>query len=157
MTEVKLLPRTCDSCHKCCDGWLYGSAHGKDFYPGKPCHYLTSGKGCGIYDQRPEVPCKSYTCEWLTNLEIPNWVKPNMSDVIITKRKIETHDYWDVIECGKKMDSSVLNWLMLHAINNSTNMVYRVDGGMNFLGTTEFIEAYRQFMDPKQNVADVKL
>jgi uncharacterized cysteine cluster protein YcgN (CxxCxxCC family) len=141
--KVSLPNRSCDGCHKCCDGWLFGSALGKDFYPGKPCHFVQTNKGCQVYKDRPQDPCKAYHCEWLTNNDLPEWFKPDQSNLIITKRTINGYDYWDVIEAGDRIDSIHLNWLLLHVYANQQNVVYRVDGGINFLGVTGFIEAYK--------------
>ena len=59
--------RSCGSCTKCCEGWLSGEALGHKFYPGKPCHFIAIGKGCSVYAKRPQEPCVSYKCGWISN------------------------------------------------------------------------------------------
>jgi hypothetical protein len=75
--------RNCDGCTVCCDGWLTGKANEHYFYPGQKCYYV-SDNGCTIYEDRPEIPCKTFSCGWLLDKEIPEWMKPsNIQAVII--------------------------------------------------------------------------
>ena len=140
------MKRQCDSCTKCCEGYLSGEGNGKTFYPGKPCHFLTISKGCTIYANRPKDPCVSYSCEWLTNIELPEWLKPEIAKVIITKRTIAEKNlvYWDVIEAGEKMQANVLSWLILYSLNNKINLRWVIDGGVNWIGEKSFIDFMNQ-------------
>lgn len=134
--------RTCDGCTACCDGWLYGSAHGYEFYPGRKCHFVGSD-GCSIYKDRPKSPCKTYKCVWLTDGDIPQWMKPNLSNVIITERCWGEDDegtYYEVLEMGKKIDSSVLSWLYDYQRESGICMSICVDGAWHNYGSEEFIE-----------------
>lgn len=137
------MKRECGSCTKCCEGYLQGSAYGKPFFPGNPCHFLTIGKGCNIYAKRPKDPCISYTCEWLVNEEIPEWFKPDEINAIITKRKMQDSDieFWDVTEAGETLQSKVLTWLIMYALKNGINLRWNVAGGMHWIGSSEFIES----------------
>lgn len=83
------------------------------------------------------------------------WFKPDLSNIII--RKIKTGstpvgpvgptsrevEYYDIIETGVKMVSSVLNWLFLWALKNRKNIKYTVDGGLNYYGSKEFVEMFQ--------------
>ena len=133
--------RSCGECSKCCEGWISGEAYGHKFYKGCPCFFLE--KTCSIYDLRPNEPCKSYKCAWLEEEIFPLWLKPSMSNVIITKRyrKLDNREiyYYAIDETGKKIDSSVLNWLILFALNKNVNILYRIDGGPNRIGSNEFL------------------
>jgi hypothetical protein len=129
--------RTCDSCTECCKGWLHGSAYGHDFYRGKQCFFLL--KNCTIYDNRPENPCKSYKCHWLASEDLPMWMRPDLSNVIVTKRQNNNIEYYEIIECGKKLDSSVLSWFIQWAFTTRKNLVYQIDGGYNKIGSKEFL------------------
>jgi hypothetical protein len=130
--------RTCDGCTKCCEGWLHGSAQGHAFYPGKPCHFL--GKGCSIYADRPEDPCKKYQCEWLASDELPMWMRPDLCKVIVTKRIINGVEFYDVLEAGQLLDAKVLSWFVLWALNTKKNLLYSVDGGRNRVGSDAFLQ-----------------
>jgi len=133
----------------CCQGWLHGQAYEHTFYPGKPCHFACE-RGCSIYEQRPDIPCKSYKCAWLTDSFFPEWFKPNISNVICTWRNWkENESYLEVIECGKKLDSKILSWLFIQHVNgNLQNFTYKLDGGNNVAGTNEFLN----YMGVKKNV-----
>lgn len=130
-------PRSCDECSKCCEGWLSGVAHEHTFYSGKPCHFL--GKGCTIYEERPEKPCKSYKCEWLSSNELPVWMRPDMCNAILTKRTRESIEFYDLTEAGKQLDSAVLSWFIIWALNGKRNLMYEIKGGKNKIGSPEFL------------------
>ena len=55
--------RKCGECSLCCEGWVYGTVFGRAIYKGMPCFYLE--KGCTVYKQRQEDPCKTFKCSWL--------------------------------------------------------------------------------------------
>ena len=129
--------RTCDGCTKCCEGWLSGSAHGRDFYAGKPCHFL--GKGCSIYKDRPKDPCKTYKCEWLGSDQLPMWMRPDLCGVIATHKCQDGVEFYSLVEAGKDMDAAVLSWFFQWAINNNHNLYYQIKGGSNRIGSPAFM------------------
>lgn len=131
--------RTCDGCSECCKGWLHGSAMGHNFYPGKPCYFLQ--KTCSIYENRPIDPCKNYKCHWLDSDDLPMWMRPDLSNVLVTRRYNQNIEYYEILECGQKMDSSVLSWFIIWALNNRKNLKYQIDGGFSKIGQEEFMKA----------------
>lgn len=137
-TVIKAEPRTCGTCTKCCEGWLHGSAYGKPFWRGRPCHYFSGGK-CSIYGQHPEDPCKSFRCQWLSNEEVPGWMKPDEVSAILVKRRKDNIDYLEITEAGEKLRSEVLSWAVMHALRNKLNLHYFIDGGSNRIGSPEFL------------------
>jgi len=49
---------------------------------GKWCQHAVSGKGCGIYPERP-VACQTFACGWLMDRTLgPQW-KPNKAKFVI--------------------------------------------------------------------------
>lgn len=124
--------RTCDGCTACCQGYLSGMAHGNNFQPGKPCFFI-SEKSCSIYADRPDEPCKSFKCEWLAHDYLPMWMRPDLSKVIVVRRERDNKEWIEVKEAGQKIDSAVLSWMVLWAVNNNKNLHYQVDGGWNYL------------------------
>jgi len=131
--------RSCDSCAKCCEGWLHGEAYGHAFYKGRPCFFLN--KTCSIYDTRPENPCRTFKCSWLAEDIFPHWMKPDLVNIIIVKREVENIIFYEVVEAGSTMDSKTLNWLVQWAINTGNNIVYQIQGGPNRFGSQEFLKA----------------
>jgi len=142
MTNEVNIERTCGTCTECCQGWLWGSAHGHHFYPGKPCHFVSEG-GCSIYRDRPEDPCKIFKCQWLTNKDFPEWFKPNKSKVIIKTclRKDNEDLYYEVYECGQKLDSSILAWLIEYHATTKIPVRVQIAGGWNNYGDPEFLNS----------------
>jgi uncharacterized cysteine cluster protein YcgN (CxxCxxCC family) len=130
--------RTCDSCTACCEGWLNGEAHGHTFYPSKPCFFLN--KGCTIYEDRPENPCKSYDCAWLAEDTFPMWMRPDLSKIIISKRIKNDISYYEIGEMGEQIKAHILNWIIQWALNSKQNILYYIMGSKNKLGTDGFLE-----------------
>ncbi len=140
---MKIIPineRQCAGCTKCCDGWLTGVAHGHQFRPGRPCHYVGTS-GCTIYEQRPENPCVVFKCEWLTNYDLPEWFKPSESNVICTKRVAGDIVYLEVIEAGQQIDSSILAWLVAWCLDHGINLRVQVKGSLRSFGSQRFLDA----------------
>jgi len=135
--------RKCDGCTKCCDGTLTTNVNGEDVYKGRPCRFLGE-KGCVIHKDRPKDPCKIYNCEWLINLNIPEWLKPNRSNVILDFRKIENILYLEVKEAGAKLSTEVLNWLLMEHLNNKINILYQMNYGWNWIGSEEFCDLQKE-------------
>lgn len=134
--------RICGDCTKCCEGWLHADIYGHQMHSGRPCFFL--GKGCTIYENRPKDPCKQYTCAWLTEGHFPEWMKPSLSNVIITHRTSNDQpelSYYHVSETGSKIDSSVLNWLIHWSLNTKSNICYEVAGTQHVMGTAKFMAA----------------
>jgi hypothetical protein len=133
--------RECDGCTKCCDGWLFGTAHNHEFWPGKKCHFVGVG-GCSIYNQRPEDPCKTFSCVWKFDERIPNWMKPNLVNAIVVQRQLNEHSYIEIHEAGGRLDPTVLSWFfMKYATGVFTNIRYQLDGGWQSIGSLDFLDA----------------
>jgi hypothetical protein len=143
--------RECGSCSECCKGWLTGTIYDYEMSPNYPCHFVDSNKCdgcCTIYEHRPEM-CSSYKCTWLTNpIAFPEWLKPEKSKVIVTERFYEDEDsgetfsYWQVKECGQKIDSISLNYLLIMSIKNNINIEYEVAGQFHYHGSDRFLEVF---------------
>ena len=125
--------RSCDGCTKCCEGWLWSEAYGHKFWPGRPCHFMCE-KGCSIYENRPIDPCKNFKCEWLENNNIPEWMKPSVSNVIIYKRNEDGKDLLEFTEAGSRLDPRILSWIFMNFVDEKIgNVKYQLDGGWNYI------------------------
>ena len=135
--------RQCNGCTACCEGHLYGEAHGHQFFKGRFCHFMNS-TGCSIYENRPLNPCASYRCAWLADTKqvLPEWMKPSDSGVIITERTWgpDNQPFWEIIETNAAIKPSVLIWFMLYQVNNGTAMSIQVEGGWYHFGPNEFVK-----------------
>lgn len=135
--ELDIPTRLCGNCTKCCDGYLHGEAYGKKFFKGTPCHFV-SEKGCSIYKDRPFSPCQTYSCVWLHDKYLPEWLKPSLSNVIVSKRNEKDFDFIEVIEAGKIIESNILIWLIDYSLEYKINLKIQVDSGWHWYGTKEF-------------------
>lgn len=102
--------RSCDGCTACCEGWLTGVAYGYAFSPGIKCKFL-SHKSCSIYPARPYNPCKTFQCHWKLNTQIPEWLKPDRSKIILLIKRISNFNYIRIVRTDKKMDPRINDWI----------------------------------------------
>lgn len=137
--EAPKTDRTCDGCAECCKGWLAGEAYGEKFYPGKKCFYLQ--ETCSIYETRPVDPCQGYSCYWLATDDLPMWMRPDLSKVIVSKINRKGIQFYEITECGQKIDPEVLSWMTVWALNNGKNIKYQMSGGAHKIGSKEFVSS----------------
>lgn len=133
--------RECGECTKCCEGSLHLVVDKYTVNRSSPCHFLSKVNKCGgctIYEKRPKV-CSDFKCAWLENPEIPEWMKPSQSDVILIDQDQAQVRYHEVVEVEKKIDPVILNWILLYAIRNKINLKYSVNFEANMFGSAEFI------------------
>jgi len=121
MIRVQSAGRPCDGCTKCCEGWLTGEAYGYDFSPGKKCIFLN--KGCTIYPVRPDDPCKVFRCQWKINRSLPEWLKPDVSGVIVVKKTIEEFQYLHCVPTGVRVSDQVHTWAENYSMEHERNHI----------------------------------
>jgi hypothetical protein len=68
-------------------------------------------------------------------------MKPDLVNIIITKRQVGDFLYYEIVEAGSTIDSKTLNWLIQWALNTDNNLVYQIEGGPNRIGSQEFLKA----------------
>lgn len=134
----KPVKRECGSCTKCCEGWITGEALGYKFDLGKPCHFIAIGKGCTVYANRPKDPCINYKCGWLSNPDIPEWMKPDSANCIVSYKNDNGIIFMELTEAGQTLRSDVLSWTIQYALSNNINFVWTINGGANWIGSAEF-------------------
>jgi hypothetical protein len=140
--------RSCGTCTKCCEGYLKADIKLKDKTPlvqmgidekgRKPCAFVKIGKGCTVYEKRPDNPCAIFKCDWLTNADMPESFKPENSKVIFTTRIMKGIEYTMLLEAGTKMDSEALSWAIPYALANNKNIAWRVLENIFWIGSEEF-------------------
>ena len=133
-------PRSCGTCTKCCEGYLTANIRGREVSTGKPCVFLEIGKGCTEYDKRPVDPCQTYTCSWLSTPEFPEWLKPNVANVIFTYRVQNGISYLALQEAGEPLSADVLTWAVLYALNNGLNLEWKIGEKVWWIGVPEFLD-----------------
>jgi uncharacterized cysteine cluster protein YcgN (CxxCxxCC family) len=137
--DVSGSARSCIGCTKCCDGWLSAVIDDEPMYPGRPCKYVEIGRGCSNYKDRPVDPCVKFKCEWLTNHTIPEWMKPSVSNAIVTSKETGGVQYFTMVGTGDGLNEDVLSWYVLWGLGGGRNILWRNRHGSQYhLGSKEF-------------------
>ena len=155
--------RQCFPCTACCDGWLTAEINGVKIGPGNPCAHST-GRGCAIYEKRPENPCKSFKCAWLVDEEqLPEHMKPvECGAIILFDRKYQGNKIISAVPVGSSIPADTLEWLMAFAREHTVPLVYSENSFENGklikkktvgYGPPAFVEAVKNEILPQ----DVKM
>ena len=114
--------RQCHPCNQCCKGWLHSEI--MRLKPGSPCKHCTDA-GCGIYETRPEHPCRTFLCGWLRDgSPMPEEMRPDLSGVIVMfKRQWMGREVISAMPTGEKIPEDSLEWLKKHAIETGTPLI----------------------------------
>jgi hypothetical protein len=120
MTEKQCYP-----CTACCEGWLEAEIRGIRLSPMKPCAHL-SDSGCGIYEERPEKPCRTFKCAWLQEeYNLPEHMRPSESgSIVLLDRNWEGRKVIRAIPVGEKIPTATLDWLMAFAREKSLPLIF---------------------------------
>src|SRR3954471_10751405 len=83
-TSSGAVDRSCGTCTLCCKLMAVAALS-------KPasiwCTHCTPGRGCGIYEQRPEE-CRTFHCNWLVDARLgPNWKPEKSKFALVTTRE----------------------------------------------------------------------
>lgn len=129
-------------CFACCQGWLTGEVLGHQLRPGHPCPHA-SEKGCGVYERRPEVPCRSFVCSWLVeNSPLPDWMRPDLSGVIVLlSLPWEGEKVISAVPVGQAIPERSLAWLKDYAQKHARPLIFyerTVDSDGQYLGLKRF-------------------
>lgn len=147
LIETLSLDRVCEGCTECCTGELAGNIYGKEMWPNRPCFFVKE-HGCGIYKNRPEHPCRSFSCQWLDNpTEIPEWLKPSESGAIIildAERKLR------LVQGSKKISSDALLWVIMYAAEKGMEFSYTTQGGHHYLDLSSLITPGERINETKK-------
>jgi hypothetical protein len=91
-------------------------------------------------------------------------MKPSMSGVLVSVERWgpnKEHRMLRAIECGKKLESEVLSWLIQYSRNTGTGIIYQLPGVWNYFGPDQFMEHFKdqilkaEFENPLQQKPQV--
>ena len=115
--------RDCGDCTACCEGWLLSAK--MKLYPGSRCDHCT-GSGCGIYNERPETPCRSFKCSWLlSQAGLPPEARPDLSGVILVE--LGVWGQWSVFSAtptSATMEDRTFTWLKSFCLDQSIAILF---------------------------------
>ena len=111
--------RSCGSCTKCCEGYLSLAINDMILQDiSKKCIFLEH-KSCKIYETRPQT-CQRFFCLFIKDSTIPEWLRPELSGILLRKLKTEEEPYLNVISFEDKITKEVADWLF----ENYTKDIY---------------------------------
>ncbi len=132
--------KSCGTCTKCCDGWMSDNIRGHEVYPGKPCFFVTIGRGCNDYDNRPNDPCKTFNCVWKVDNQIPEHMKPDISNIIATYNQIDGILYTTLTQAGNEVDKTSIDWYISFYGNKNTNLLLNLNNKSYLIGSDDFVK-----------------
>ncbi|MFC1663331.1 YkgJ family cysteine cluster protein [Patescibacteria group bacterium] len=98
--------RTCGKCNACCKTY---SVPGMSRDSSGWCQHCDIGRGCAIYEERPEV-CRYFTCAWLNGTGDESWrpdrfgVMIDVQDVRVGGRVVGVLHLWEIVVGGLEKD-----------------------------------------------------
>ena len=128
------LKKECGTCTKCCDGTVAGVIKGHKMFPGQPCFFLGKS-GCNDYENRPNHPCKTYQCLWLSDPSVPDFIKPENAEVIVDIETYKGKKYLKITKPNKNIDN-IINYAKEYAIKNNMSLIWFEDesNNVNYFG-----------------------
>lgn len=139
--------RACGPCTACCEGWLE-SKH-LEMSPGVPCKHLCE-RGCSIYDERPEDPCRKFQCAWLACPDqFPEGMRPDLIGTIILRdRPVNNWETIALVPSGESVPDDVLQWMTDYASERQIPLIWHVWGKQadNFKGGKSFAKGPDEFL-----------
>lgn len=138
--------KSCDGCTRCCEGWLTTKVYDFEIGPNTgACRFLGSS-GCNIYQVRLDDPCKVFQCGWKENNNIPNFMKPDISDVIILVRYVEKFMFYRLVKCSNNLKKEVVDWAKEFSKKGNNILAYDNDGNLLiFSENRKFRELARKY------------
>ena len=117
--------RQCLPCTTCCQGWLYAEVLGNVLRAGHGCPH-SKPEGCGVYETRPETPCRTYVCSWVVaDSPLPDWMRPDLSGVIVLLNATwEDTRVITAIPAGQTIPEASLAWLKNYAQTHRRPLIY---------------------------------
>lgn len=135
----RIMGRECGTCTSCCDGTLSGDIRGHEMGYGVPCFFVQIGKGCVDYENRPQDPCRGYSCGWIIDPDIPEEFKPEKTGVIIDFYDIDNIKYFRLSQKeDSKLTVEILSWAMIYSNQRQYNFSWKYNDITYWIGSEEF-------------------
>jgi hypothetical protein len=110
-------------------------------FPGVACNFCQKGNGCSIYADRPQDPCVAYQCAYILDNSVPEWMKPSISNVIISIKHQDNIKWAELTPAAEDYSHVILSWFIIWGISNYSNILWLDKFQQRrYIGSTEFIE-----------------
>lgn len=134
--------RECGPCNMCCQGWLKGHVKAKEFQHelklASPCPASTP-RGCGIYETRPDHPCRSFKCGWLVEgSPFPEEYRPDKTGVVIVQLSWRSKRAWVLATAGKVPDEAMREYMRQYTIRSGEPHMIKDQHKLLCFGKPEF-------------------
>jgi Fe-S-cluster containining protein len=138
------MAKQCGTCTKCCDGSALrvGTINENIIPDGTPCIFLDQkNKKCSDYDNRPQFPCKEYMCMWLEFEDVPIWMKPEYSDIIVSHITFNNNNFLWITPFKMEYSAKSFSYVIEYAKKNNMNVIYQSTkyGSLKFIGNNNEI------------------
>jgi len=119
------LQRNCQPCTACCEGWLSAQINEFKVSAGNPCPH-SKNQGCGIYAERPKVPCRTFICSWrIEQSSLPDWMRPDQCGaIVLLSFPWEGELVISAVPVGAEIPAKTLDWLQSYARKHNRPMIY---------------------------------
>jgi len=117
--------RQCLPCTACCEGWLYAEINEHIVKAGHACPHRNN-QGCGIYKDRPHVPCRTYVCSWvIAESPLLDWMRPDLCGAIVSlSMPWEGELVISAIPVGADIPQKTLDWLQEYARKHQRPLIF---------------------------------
>jgi hypothetical protein len=104
------MDKICGECTACCSGTLSTTIFEHKVNVENPCPFVCKS-GCSIYEKRPDDPCKSFKCGWLIHPNIPDYMRPDKSGIILKNFNNNSINILNALQYSNTITDEVNNWL----------------------------------------------
>lgn len=111
-------------------------------HPGRPCAFRAPG-GCGIYEQRPQQPCRDFVCGWLeAGSPFPEDWRPDRLGLLAFPVGWRGTRAYVLRYAGREPDEATLNWLKEFNRRTGRPVLVEQAGQLQVIGDAAFLAAY---------------
>ncbi len=111
---------------------------GHEMKPGTPCHFR-GDHCCGIYERRPQQPCRDFMCGWLLpGSPFPESFRPDRLGVMVIPMKWRGRDAYVLRSAGRDPDGELLAWMRALSVRTGRPFFYEQAGERFGFGPGEF-------------------
>lgn len=137
---------------------MSGEILGNRVSAGHPCPH-GSARGCDVYEQRPDDPCRKFICSWrVEQSPLPDWMRPDQCGaIVLLSFAWQGETVISAIPAGQAIPEKTLEWLKAYAVENNRPMLIHertMDEDGNFSGLRRFGFGPPAFREKVANMLD---